>query len=92
MKILERMQDHPSQIRIQVVESKPGLNQMRRQHVVESLTMMGADLPEQLVVLARVRHQGNAIEAGHVYGNQVQSIISRGRTIVPEDSTVFGGN
>jgi len=91
MKIVERMQDQPAPIRIQIAEGKPALNLDRRQHVVDSLTMIGAGLPDELVVLAPIRHKGNAIEAAATFENQLQSVISRGRTIKTIETSRFGG-
>ncbi len=91
MKIIDRMQDHPTAIQIQITENQPNLNQVRRQHVVNALVMMGANVPEQLVVLAPMRHSGSAIEAGQIYENQLQSLILRGRTIQASGSARFGG-
>jgi hypothetical protein len=90
-KLLSRMQITSVPIQVQTSRDDTKLDELRRQHVVSELSRFVPGEVGALVVLAPIRHQGDAVEATRTYENLIQSVISRGRTIQVGERATFGG-
>ncbi len=90
MKMIVRMPTVAAPIMVQITANDPTLNQNRRQHVINSLALLGTPVPDEFVLLAPAKDGAQATEAIEIAENLQQSIISRGQTIITGQSAAFG--